>query len=87
MIDRNKKELFLIDLEEWIKEVIAINGNVQNKEIATRINDGFDRSMQANIDYHTAAASALGDDEGNSALVLFHTQMSDVYRSLLEKKR
>lgn len=86
MIDLNKKEVFLLDLEEWIKEVIARNGNMQNKEIPRRISDGFDRSMQANIDYHIAAASALSKEKDCSALVLFHTQMSNVYRSLLEKK-
>lgn len=85
MINRNKKELFLFDLEEWIKEVVAINGNVQNKEIPKRISNGFDCSMQANIDYHIAAASALSEEKGASALVLFHTQMSNVYRSILEK--
>jgi len=82
LIERNKKEDFLFSLEEWISEVVKEKSNGENNKIAPFILEGFDRSMQANIDYHRATAAALAGN-GNSKLVSYHNLMSEAYRALL----
>lgn len=85
MIERNKKELFLHSLEDWISEVVKDKTNGHNDGIPPMIKEGFDCSMQANVDYHKAVADALNKN-GDKKLVAYHTLMSKVYSALLMEK-
>lgn len=85
MIELNTKEIFLHGLEDWISEVVKDKTNGRNDGIPPMIKEGFDCSMQANIDYHKAVADALSGD-GNEKLVVYHTLMSNVYSALLMEK-
>lgn|GEM_PF-5268442 len=82
MISRNKKEVFLNGLEDWISKVVKDKSNGHNDGIPPMIKESFDCSIQANIDYHKAVAVALSGN-GDGKLVAFHTLMSDVYSALL----
>ena len=86
MIKLNKKEIFLHGLEDWIREVVNDKSNGHNDAIPPVIREGFDCSMQANIDYHRAVADALSKN-GNKKLVTFHTLMSDAYSALLQDSK
>lgn len=82
MIDRNKKELFLLSLEDWISEVVNDKTNGHNETIPPMIREGFASSMQANVDYHKAVADALSE-YSDKKLVIYHRLMSNVYAALL----
>lgn len=85
MIERNTKEIFLHGLEDWISEVVKDKTNGHNDGIPPMIKEGFDCSMQANIDYHKAVADTLNKND-DKKLVLYHTLMSNVYSALLREK-
>jgi hypothetical protein len=82
LINLNKKELFLHGLEDWISEVVKNKSNGHNDAIPPMIREGFDCSMQANIDYHKAVADTFSEN-GDRKLVTYHTLMSNVYSALL----
>lgn len=85
MIERSSKEIFLHGLEDWISEVVKDKTNGRNDGIPPMIKEGFDCSMQANIDYHKAVADTLNKN-GDKKLVVYHTLMSNVYSALLTEK-
>jgi hypothetical protein len=82
LIERNRKEIFLHSLEDWISEVVKDKTNGHNDGIPPMIKEGFLCSMQANADYHKAVADVLNEN-GNKKLVVYHTLMSSVYSALL----
>jgi hypothetical protein len=82
LISRNKKEVFLTGFEDWINEVVAEKADGHNDAIPGMINEGFQRSMLANIDFHKAMSDAL-DETGDTSLASYHVIMSEVYRSFL----
>lgn len=86
MIERNRKEIFLHSLEDWISEVVKDKTNGRNDGIPPMIKEGFNCSMQANVDYHKAVADALSGN-GDKKLVIYHTLMSNVYSALLAESR
>jgi hypothetical protein len=86
LINQTKKELFLLSLEDWISEVIKDKSNGHNDSIPPMIREGFDSSMQANIDYHKAVADALSGN-GDRRLVAYHTLMSDAYKALIAESK
>ena len=85
MIERNTKEIFLHSLEDWISEVVKDNTNGHNDGIPPMIKEGFDCSVQANVDYHKAVADTLNEN-GDKRLVVYHTLMSNAYRALLTEQ-
>ena len=85
MIERNRKEIFLHSLEDWISGVVKEKTNGHNDGIPPMIKDGFDCSMQASADYHKAVADAL-NGSGNEKLIVYHILMSNVYSALLAEK-
>ena len=85
MIELNTKEVFLCSLEDWISEVVKDKTSSHNDGIPPMIKEGFDCSMQANMDYHKAVADTLNEN-GDKKLVVYHTLMSNVYSALLAEK-
>ena len=85
MIERNTKEIFLHSLEDWISEIVKDKTNGHNDGIPPMIKEGFDCSMQANIDYHKAVADTLNAND-DKKLVVYHTLMSKAYGALLREK-
>ena len=82
MISLTKKEVFLNSLEDWINEVVALKADGHNEAIPGMIDEGFQRSMLANSDFHKAMADAL-NETGNTSLSSYHIIMSEVYGSFL----
>jgi hypothetical protein len=72
--------VFLNNLEEWIDEIISQNSQA-NKELLRTIKQRFERSIQANIEYHRFMISANGTDDQERADR--HKLMADVYKALL----
>ena len=81
MFNRSKKEEFLLDLENWINEVIEQKANSHNNKIPTTIKSKFHDSMKANADFHNEIANML-DNKEDVALVKYHILMQHIYNSI-----
>jgi low affinity Fe/Cu permease len=69
--------IFLNNVEGWIDEVISRNGLAEH-ELVRLLKNGYERSIQANIDYYTDIIERANGDIGGR-----HRIMAKVYRELL----
>jgi len=76
---------FLRSFEDYITQVVASNHNKSANEAIRIVVDGFNRSIQANFEYHDEI-SRIDKQKGDKAAEAFHWVMSEIYRSILEKK-
>jgi hypothetical protein len=57
------------------------NHGMKHEEMVRIVQDNFNRSIQANVDYHGEIARLEKDDV---AFASYHKVMADAYRSLLK---
>jgi hypothetical protein len=69
--------IFLNNLEGWIDEVISRNGLAEH-ELVKLSKNGYERSIQVNIDYHTHMIERANGDIADR-----HRIMAKVYQELL----
>jgi hypothetical protein len=76
-----RNSLFLNNLEGWIEDVISQNG-LADKELIKTIKERFQRSMQANIDYHRFMMNSTNENDDQKTADR-HKLMADVYHAFL----
>ena len=77
---------FLGNLERWIDATIECNLEIKNsdEQLITKVQEGFRRAIQSNIEYHSVLAKVSDEDEGGkSPFYLRHKLMIQIYQSLL----
>lgn len=72
-----KNAIFLNNLEQWIDDVIMQDG-LTDDQIVVKVTGSFQRSMQANVDFHEKVANDSGSD-GNKRR---HKILVEIYKQL-----
>lgn len=73
-----KNSLLLSNLEKWIDAVILQDG-LTDKQLIAKVKESFNRSMQANIDYHTFMSNNTDIESDQNR----HKLLVKVYKELL----
>jgi hypothetical protein len=76
-----KLSALLVGLEDYVNEVVMSNHGMKHEEMVRIVQDNFNRSIQANVDFHGEMARLEKDDV---AFESYHKVMADAYRSLLK---
>jgi hypothetical protein len=76
-----KNSLFLQGLEELVTEFAKSDSGLKPDDVVILFKENFNRSMQANIDYHLQLAE-LHKREGNEAMSALHELQAKIYRSI-----
>lgn len=84
ILDRGAKQsFFLNNLEQWIDEVISQDG-LADRELVKRIKESFERSIQANVDYHKSMMNSAREND-EEKMADRHRLMAEIYQSLLKR--
>jgi len=68
--------------EEYVNEVVASNHGMKQEDVPKIVIDNFQRSMKANVDFHTELA-IKNEDAGQTAKATYHKVMAQTYKSFM----
>ena len=78
-----KNSLFLQSFESYISEVATSNHGMKYEEMARIVQENFQRSVLANVQFHTELAK--GDEKlGDTVNASYHHAMAHVYKTFLK---
>ena len=75
-----KLTLLLSSLENYVREVVSSDHGMNQEEMLSMIQENFQRSMQANIQYHSDLAQ-IDQKVGDVKSETFHKLMAQMYKS------
>ena len=76
-----KNTLFLQSLKALVAEFARSDNGIKPDELVILFKQNFDRSMLANVDYHSKMAE-LNKKEGNEAMSALHQLQAEIYRTI-----